>query len=292
MRLPVVMLTVFLISLGGCQEPSAVQLLPDSNELEVTAISLADTNYAAGQVDSLAVLPGDQLRFAGQITINKVTYDGPGAFRTHARARVLFEDRNREVRHQFRRFGYYGIDLGTVTLDGSPMARVPHRVLIRRLLADSIVTAGVEYVADLSGEYLPNTIFTWSAPAPDPISPFTAAIRTPDALTVQSPAGGSIISRNRDLPLRWTGRGNLAIIISAYDPSTQRVRPFLHLRPRMNTGGALLKARILALLPHDRRFWVFTFVLANRDASLVLEGFQGGVLVQAASVYNSYVELR
>lgn len=292
MKLPIVILTVFLIFLAGCQEPSPVQLLPDSNELELTAIPLADTNYAVGQVDSMAVLPGDQLRFAGQITINKVTYDGPGVFRTHARARVLFEDRNREVRHQLRRFGYYGIDLGTVHLNGSPMARVPHRVPIRRILADSIVMAGVEYTADILEEYEPNTIYTWSAPAPDSISPFTASIHTPDELTVQSPAGGSIISRNRDLPLRWTGRGNLAIIISAYDPGTRRVRPFLHLRPRTNTGVALLNARILAMLPGDRRFWVFTFVLANRDTSLVVGGFQGGVLIQAASVYNSYIELR
>jgi len=60
----------------------------------------------------------------------------------------------------------------------------------------------------------------------------------------------------------------------------------------VNTGRAILNARVLAMLPRDRRFWVFTFVLANRDTSLVVGGFQGGVLIQAASVYNSYVELR
>lgn len=292
MKHQIIILTLFLLFLAGCQEPSAVQLLPESDELEVTAIPLADTNYAAGQVDSMAVLPGDQLRFAGHIYINKVTYDGPGAFRTHARAGVLFEDRNREVRNQFRRFGYYGIDLGTVNLNGSPMARVPHRVPIRRILGDSIVMAGVEYIADISEEYLPNATYVWSVPAPDSISPFTTSIQTPDELTVQSPAGGSVVSRNRDLPMRWTGRGNLAIIISSYDPSSRRVRPFLHLRPRVNTGRAILNARVLAMLPRDRRFWVFTFVLANRDTSLVVGGFQGGVLIQAASVYNSYVELR
>lgn len=285
--------TFLLFTLAGCQEPAGVHLQQDANELEVTAIALADTNYAAGQVDSIAVLPGDQLRFAGHIIINKVTNDGPAGVRTHARARVLFEDRNREVRNQFRRFGYFGIDLGAVNLNGFPMARVPHRVPIRRILGDSIAVAGVEYIADITDEYLSNATYTWSVPAPDSISPFSASIQTPDELSVQSPVGGSVIFRNRYLPLRWTGHGNLVIIISGFDPSTQRTRPLLHLRPRVNSGAAVLTPRVLGMLPRDRfRFWVFTFILANQDASLVVDGFEGGVLIQAASVYNSYVELR
>jgi hypothetical protein len=171
------------------------------------------------------------------------------------------------------------------------MNQIAHRVPVRRLIGDSIALAGFEYVTDLS-TYQPNHNYTWNVSPPDSISPFTASIISPNEVTVQSPAGGAIVRRDRDLELRWTGNGNLSIIISGFEPVTRKTKPFLHIKPRVNIGSAILGRRVLNLLPNRFRYYVFTFVLSNRNESIVVGSFKGRVLIQAASMYNSYVELR
>jgi hypothetical protein len=52
----------------------------------------------------------------------------------------------------------------------------------------------------------------------------------------------------------------------------------------------VLDARVLALLPPGRHF-VFSFIAANRQ-EITVGQYQGKVLVQAAAVYNIYVELK
>jgi hypothetical protein len=119
-------------------------------------------------------------------------------------------------------------------------------------------------------------------------------IQAPDELVVESPRGGTVVSRERDLELVWGGRrGVLRIFVSAHDPLTGKAKPLLELRSRTNTGRALLPAKLLRKLPRLHRHYVFTFVLANRE-EMVLPRPAGGrrVLVQAASVVSTYVELR
>lgn len=295
MKRAAILFSAILLVLTGCKEPAPVELFPPAGtpELEITAIALADSNYAAPSVDSSAVLPADNVRFAAFLTVNKLTFDNGVEVRTGAYSRVLFEDRLRPVRFLTRRYGYYGVDLGTVSLNAQPMARIPHRVRILRPLIDTMVIAGVEYLADLSSSYQPRQVYTWSAPAPDSVNTFSLAITGPDSLTVQSPAGGSVVLSGRDLPIRWTGAGPISIVIGGFDPLTRRTRPLLLLRPRVNSGSLVLPARVMRLLPRDRfRFYAFSFVLANRDEQRVVGRFPGAVLLQAAAVYTTIVEIQ
>jgi hypothetical protein len=65
------------------------------------------------------------------------------------------------------------------------------------------------------------------------------------------------------------------------------------LKPRVNTGSVLLPARVLQLLPRDRfRIFTFSFILANRDEQRVVGRFPGALLLQAAEIYTTVVEIQ
>lgn len=284
-----------LILLAGCERPPDITLPPDvngDNEIEVTSITAGDGDYSFTQIDSLAVLPGEQIHFAGRLVVNRITYDFGNVVRTVARSHVVFEDRDREVRLLGRRVGFHGVNLGQVLLDGSPMLRVAHRIPIRRLQGDTTILAGFEYIADLSSGYQPSHTYTWQVTPPDPLIPFSLSIRSPENLTVESPRGGSVVIRENDLPVRWSGGGEIRIIVSGFDPASRETRPILQIRPRVNRGRLVLPSRVLRILPERFRHYAFTFVVANRTESDGVGNFSGRVLIQSASVYTSYVELR
>ncbi|MGA9115927.1 MAG: hypothetical protein WB626_04050 [Bacteroidota bacterium] len=288
------LLLPFLLAWAGCREPADVVLPKGDADLALEALAMPDADYAAVSLDSAGVLPGDQFRFPGSLTIVRVTHDDGQTVRMGAFSRVLFENRSREIRYLGKRYGFHGIDLGELRLNGTPMARLPHRIRIRRSPApDSLLVGGVEYLADLRNVYRPRALYTWAADSPDSLSPFEVSIGSPDELAVLSPAGGSIVERNRPLPLRWTGSGPMLLVVSGFDPATREVRPLFRAFSAQGGGSALLASRFLRLLPLERfRYYVFTFLLLNRDESFSVGGFEGRILVQAASVYNSYVELR
>lgn len=284
---------ILLLPAAGCQQPADVELRPDlADALEVTPLAEADSTFDRPSIDSSAVLPREHDMFGGMLVVNRVKYDAGVRVDSGAFSRVYFANRNLPVMFMGRIVGFHGIDLGMPpTLNGMPMLRVPHRIPLRRIFADSIALAGFEYFTNLTTTFQANTEYRWTASSGFP-GGFDISIRSPDNLVVQSPRGGSLISRNQDFPLRWRGQGDsLTIVISRFDPLTRRVKPLLRLRPRVNRGHAIIPAKILQALPRER-FYVMTFMLANRSRSEVIDGYGERVLVQAASVYNSYVEIR
>lgn len=282
-----------VLLLGGCQHPAEVQLKPEEyqTDLEVRAVLIPDTAVTTSSVDSIAILPVDQLNFSGSFLVNRVKLDaGPGKVDSFAYSRVLMADS--AVRLGNRLLGFSGLDLGAMSMNGSLMLRLPHRVLLRRpFIRDSVLIRGVEYASNLAGTYQPNQLYTWTA--------FTSAygrieesIRTPDDLTVQSPLGGSMVPHDRDLIVRWNGgNGKLSIIVGRYDPAARKSSPLLEFRSRANLGKAVIPARLLRQLPHPS-YYVLTFILSNRKEVEPTTGYSGKILVQAASVYNSYIELQ
>ena len=284
---------VALAALIGCQQPADVELKPEPevSPLEVLPVKIPDTLVTPRSIDTVAVLPHDQMNFYGAYVVNSVTLDGGPTNRTSfAYSSVLVSDS--VIRYLSRDVGFYGIDLGVVTLNGNLMVEAPHRIRLHRsVLADTVLVRGVEYLVDLSQTYTPNHLYTWVSTSLQ-FGRAEVSITTPDDVRVLSPGGGSIVSRDRDLPLRWSGvNGRLTIIVSAYDRFSKRTFPLLELRPRLNTGRALVPATLLRQLPQKGTF-VFTFILSNRKEITGTQSKGGRVLVQAASVYNSYIELR
>ncbi len=283
-------LTIVVVVLASCQQPAEVELRPDNldDELEIYSVAEQDTTVERPAIDSTAILPNDDNRFAGLIVANKITYDAGVNVDSAAFSRVFFADRTRPVEFQGRTVGYHGLDLDTVTLNGDPMTKILHRVRIRKAFRDTLV--GFEYVRNLTTTFLPNTQYTWSA-SPQGIGPVNTSLRSPGNLTVLSPRGGSHLPKNQILNLQWTGQGDtLLIIISSYNRISQRAKPLLVIKPKVNRNHARLMPKFLRALPGGP-YYVFTFVLANRNDILV-NNYPDRVLVQSASIYNSYVEIR
>ena len=284
---------VMFLFLAGCQQPADVELQTgeDISELDLVPVVRPDSIIVTSSVDTSAVLPADQVSYFGQFVVNKVTLDaGAGNTGSFAYSRVLVSDS--VVRLLLRKVGYYGIDVGGVSLNGIPMVKVAHRIAVRSLLLrDTVLTSGVEYLADVTGTYQPLAQYTWSAPSTTTVAA-SVSIVAPGKLTVLAPRGGNVYSRAKDLIIGWSGSGGrLQIIVSVYEPLLRRSYPILELRPRRETGKALLPASVLQQFPRGP-YYVFTFILHNRKEIGIAQAPAARILVQAAEVYNSYIELR
>lgn len=283
--------------LAGCRQPADVELQTEENitEMEILPVIRPDTVIVTKAVDTTAFLPSEQVSYAGQIVVHKVTVDaGYGKVDSFAYSRAVVSDST--VRYLLRLVGYNGIDLGTLTVNGTPMVKVPHLITVRSvLLRDTVLTGGVEYVADMSQKYQPSALYTWSALSTS-TGAMSVSITSPGKLDVLSPQGGGVYSPDRDLLLAWRGNGGqVQIVVSIVEPLTRKSVPVLALRPKTNTGRGLLPASVLRqLLQQFPRVssCVFTFILFNRKEISLLQSQTGKVLVQAAEVHNCYIQLR
>lgn len=294
MKLQPILYGLILAVAAGCQKPDPIVV--DSGEsterlVEVTPLAAPDTDQTFTSVDTTGVTPQDASSFAAFVLISKVQYDA-GAAGTHTESfsSVYFADRTTPLQFNGKTIGFFGLDLSpAITINGLPMFRFPHRVRVPGVLRDTAF--GFVYLKDLVGLHQPNSLYTWSIPTASVVGSFSTSIMTPDNVQILAPAGGSVLPRNRDLLLRWTGKGDLNVVISVMNPVSKKTRPIMKLHPRFNTGRAIIDQRVLQLLPPER-FFVFTFVIANRFERLVVAPYQGMILVQAASVHNSYIEFQ
>jgi len=287
---------IILSSLGlllaGCKQPAEVELdgVGQENEFEVISLDQGDSDVPVNQVDSVAVLAEDQLNFAGLFIVNNVKVDDGRSIRAFAFSKAFVADLGRPIIIPpfGRRVGHFGVFLGNLTLNNSPMTPILHRIRVRRMHADTTIVAGFEYFRDLTSDYQANQTYVWRSDS----TGAGVSIQSPAELSVLSPRGGSVILRTRVLRLRWSGVERVFVIISAREASTERLKPVLLIRPTGNQNSVVLSPKVLRLLPRSPHF-VFTFVRANRkELSIGGPVFSGEILVQAASVYNSYVELR
>ena len=287
------------LAAAGCQKPAPVTVENDAVQnatLELTTLSLPDTNLNINAIDSSGVLPMDGANYSGFLLLNDVTYDAGGTGVKHEiYSTVYFVDRNRPLLWNGKPIGFFGMDVAPgplqfVTINSLPMGRIPYRLRLPGMsLPDSAF--GYTFYRDLSAIYQPNATFTWNVPSLNATSAFAPQIKSPDKLEVSAPAGGSVLPRGKDMVVRWTGKGNIDIVISLYAPLTRKAKPLLKLHPVLNTGVAVIDRRILQLLPKERYF-VCTVILARRDVRQLPGFFNGTILIQAAAVHNSYIEFQ
>jgi hypothetical protein len=272
------------IVVAGCQKPDEIELIDDDSVLEIESVLTTDTDRELTPIDSAAILPRDEDKFAGIMYLNSITTrSARGIEPTKVLSRVVFEDRSRPVNDTTgRRRGFTGMNFAGVQLNGAPM--------IERTRRFGNIIGGVEYVKELTS-ISPGQRVTWRAVSLV-LGIFEDSINAPEGLQVVTPVGGSIVPRNQDLELQWTGRGDLGIIVSAghIEGSLFVTKPLLSVRVKKNSGHAKLNKKFLKALPPSQAY-MFTFVLVNRKEKLSLGQFRGKVLVQASSIYNSIVTL-
>jgi len=273
---------------AGCKEPAPVQLEDDPDAFEASALEQADPSLDLKAIDTTGITPKDQERITGYLLVNELKYDDGGpVVRRFAYSSALFGDRSRPVQILTHIFGYFGVPVRSLTLNGAPMVVRPHIVRLRGLQRDTV--AGFEYVQDLTATYQPNQRYTWG------IQPFLGdslaiPIQSPEELIVYSPAGGSIVSRDRALLVRWRGRGNLTIIVSAVNPFSDKPIPFLSLSPRVNREFGIVPVKVLSSMRPGT--YLFTFILWNRYKIPSVALGSAEILVQAASVYTTRFALQ
>jgi len=297
-KLPVIFACLLFACQFGCQKPSPLTVEPPADApagaLEVTVVSNPDTNIAVSPVDSSGLLPGDQTQYSGLFLVNTVKYDNGHGLLSVAYASAYFGDRKRPFVVNGKTLGYWGVDIMPMTtlplkVGGIVMTRVPFKIHV----GTRDTTFGYMYRA-VFASLQPKSSFDWDDQQPDPIMSPTAfhdTVQTPEDLRVLAPAGGSVLSRTKALQLRWVGGGPIRIVISTYNVLTGKTRPVLQLKPDVNTGSAVIDPSLLALLPLARNY-VFTFVIANRSDRLLGQQQQDRTLVQAATVYNTYVQFQ
>lgn len=277
---------------AGCQKPNPVVEEPPQDAVaavDITKLSPADTILSATSVDSLGVTPTERSKYIGLFLLNSVKYDYGSDIRSVANVTIYIGDTKRPLFAAGKVIGYWGLDLGATLLrplvfNGMPIYRFPYRLHLPG--TDRDTSFGFVFFRDLTSQVQPNTPYTWVIPSPATFAAVSDTIITPDDIQVLAPAAGSILSRSKPLELRWTPKGvniNIVIGIGWLNPV-----PFMNLHPRVNTGSAVIASPLLQLLPKDRI--TLTFIVANRKSPGA--GSLEAVLVQAASVYNSHIELQ
>ncbi|HXG00627.1 MAG TPA: hypothetical protein VNL69_07565 [Bacteroidota bacterium] len=273
MKTTLTIATALVLLLAGCQKPTEVQVTEEAS-VDVEDVLDPDASFERAGVDSTALLPREQQTYAGFFTVTAVRTDLPTETRRSVIARAVVENKRSIVEHNGRKM-YMGRLLGFVRINNLLM--IPRE----RLLGN--VSAGFEYVRELSS-FVPGQVFQFSA---DSVG--LASIEAPDVITADAPTTGQTVQRERDLSLQWRGTGKVEILVSSFTPPS-RVVPLLRLRPKVNTGRAVVPRRVLRALP--RGVYVFTFVLTRRDERPLPGRFGGTMLVQASSVHNVMVEVR
>jgi len=277
--------------MSGCQQPSEITLKPaeDDTNIEVSAVAQTESTFVSATVDSSGLLPAEQMRFGGWLTVTHVKYDlGDGRPTSISYSRVFVADSTLHVSGQF--IGFSGKQLvGGVTVNGKQMLRIPHRIPgVSGTRGDSVDT-GVEYVAYLGNEWSP--IYRWQT---RPAVGFTVdeLIATPDTIVLLSPRAGTTIARDRELSLQWKagGGGTMNVVVSRYAELRRAFVPLLNFRVKVNAGIARVPPRILKQFPAGT--YMLTFIQANRHPDITVDRYAGTLTIQAASIYNCLVGLQ
>jgi hypothetical protein len=276
--------------LTGCQQPSEIALKPadDDTNLDVYSVVQPETTFVPAAVDSSGILPEEQMKFGGLLTVTHVKYDlGDGHPTAFSYSRVFVADSIIRLNGTFA--GFRGRDLGPVTLNGRLMVKVEHRLLSVISGRRDTLRSGVEYLANLGGEFLPQ--YTWRA-TPLLIGAIDESILTPDTISLLSPRAGSAIPRDKELLFQWRsgGTGKMRVIVTRYVETRKGFVSLVEFRVRVNRGSATVPAAIMKQLPPG--IYLLTFIQANRREEIVVDRYTGRLTIQAASVYNCLVGLQ
>jgi len=268
--------TAFVLILAGCQKPTEVQLI-DEPMFDLEEAIDPDTSFERAAVDTTALLPSEQQRYTGFVTLTYARTDVVGFSRSRVVARVVVEDKGRVLEFNGRRM-FKSRQLGLVRLNGF--------LLLPRERFFGGMMGGPEYLREIT-DYEPGRSYTFSA---DSLG--SVVLRAPEVVEVKAPTSGSVVRRDHDLLMHWRGRGDLMIIISSATlrPTNLMTTPLLRLRLRQNNGHVMLPKRVINGLPPG--LYLFTFVISNREERPLSTRFGGKMLVQASSLHNILVDVR
>jgi hypothetical protein len=142
--------------------------------------------------------------------------------------------------------------------------------------------------------YAPRQSYRFRADGRGKVGSFELAVQSPEEITVVEPRAGSVVFRDEDLQIRWSGAigSTFRILISSFDPKSNiPVKPLLEVGVKEGTNSIVLPAKILKGIQTGGGRFLFSVVSSNRIRTRI-PGYPQDVLVQASSIHNVLLWLK
>ncbi|MCX6143722.1 MAG: hypothetical protein NTZ35_10905 [Ignavibacteriales bacterium] len=287
-----------LLWLVGCQEKSPVELALDQSTatLEVKVLPAVDSTLIVdASVDTSGVMQQEEQLYPATFLVNGVKTDLGASRSTFSYSRILLNDKKKPISGSGKVVGYLGLDVGTAKVNAVDLPKTmrPYRTGTS-FYPDQ--NAGSAYtLVDQDNQpigsftYASGQTYRFVADGRGSVTPFELAIASPEEITVLEPKAGSVVFKNDDLQVRWSGKvgGTFRVLISSFDArSNVPVKPLLQIEVIEGSNSLTVPAKVLKSLQanSDGRY-LFSFISMNRSVTSV-PGYTGNVLVQAASIHN------
>jgi hypothetical protein len=310
-----IILIVATLWIVGCQEKLPVELAAEQSAtaLEVRVLPAIDSTLIVdASVDTSGVLQAEEQAYPATLLVTGVKTDFGSYRSTFSYSRMLLNDKRRPItqssdlssqnsQEPAKVIGYLGLDVGNAKVNSVDLPKTfrPLRTWSSVLPGQN---AGKTYtLVDQDNVPIPN--FTYAAgqryrfvaDGKNTISSFAREIESPDEITVLEPKAGSILFRNEDIHLRWDGRRGeqLRLLISSFDAkSNVPVKPILQLSVEEGSSSIIIPAKVLqSVRTNSEGRYLFSLISSNRVTTTV-PGYDGNVLVQAASIHNVLLWLK
>ena len=292
---------VALLWLVGCQENSPVELALDQSTaaLEVKVLPAIDSTLIVdASVDTSGVMQQEEQLYPATFLVNGVKTDLGVSRNSFSYSRILLNDKRSPIRELGKVIGYLGLDVGTAKVNTVDLPKTlrPYRTWTsfspdyNAGRAYTLVDQDNQPIGNFA--YAAGQTYRFVADGRGSVTPFELAISSPEEITVLEPKAGSVVFKDDDLQIRWSGKvgGSFRVLISSFSSrSNVPVKPLLQVDVKEGSNSITLPAKVLKSLQanSDGRY-LFSFISMNRSVTSV-PGYTGNVLVQAASIHNVQV---
>jgi hypothetical protein len=293
-----ILAVVSLFWLVGCQENSPVQLALDQSTpaLEVKVLPAIDSTLIVdASVDTSGVMQQEEQLYPATFLVNGVKTDVGASRSSFSYSRILLNDKRSPISELGKVIGYLGLDVGTAKVNTVDLPKTlrPYRTWTtfspdyNAGRAYTLVDQDNQPIGNFA--YAAGQTYRFVADGRGSVTPFELAISSPEEITVLEPRAGSVVLKDDDLQVRWSGTvgGTFRVLISSYSArSNVPVKPLLQIDVKEGTNSLTLPAKVLKSLQanSDGRY-LFSFISMNRSVASI-PGYTEKVLVQAASIHN------
>lgn len=308
MKKHILVLLCLAIAFSACEQPGPIELVDERMSEPWDVVFLKENGdspiVSETSVDLTGLTKEDEQKFPGTVLITEVANNLGDHQSRFSYARILLEDRSAPF-DVSGRFGTYTafprIDVGKATLDKSEF-ELSEWILKIRSLTLILVRTGVFYKLGNDGiqSGKPFTFkngyeYDLEVEGRGAVKSFDMEITTPGALSVKGISPQSLILRDEDVHIRWTGKAGktVKVVISTFDESTGRAeKPLMMFSANPRGNSVVLSKKLLQLLPESTSGkYLISLISANREV-VQIEGYSENVLVQAATIQNIAVTIR
>jgi hypothetical protein len=308
---------VVLVGVIGCDQPGPIEvLLSDATEpIQVTYLIGSESDHdslvvAATAVrsnfDVTGILRTEEGLYPATMLVNGVKYDIHGTSEDEkSYSRVAMRDTDAPI-SATGNFGqvevFKHLDVGDVSLNGTGLDKEEVFVQIRTPSQNIVRAIGVQYKLlnetpsqTKPFEFRPNIDYAIVAKGRERVHSFTERIDSPDRVAIVHPKPYSLVLADEDLTLRWSGKsGNsVVVVLSYYDGENKQIgRPIMELRSASRANAMLISKKLLNLIPKTSTGKIVLSLISANRAEAAVDGYNGKILVQSASIHHVSVTLK